>query len=107
MEITGKSEDIRETVSRVQLMESCFNRLQRAVTKGKDIPLECLGTLTRYYESGLWLRDYEREEAGVLPPELKRGVLSQDGLYNLLEAAEKQVRKGMAEIDCDSHFKQI
>ncbi|MBP5662714.1 MAG: DUF4298 domain-containing protein [Bacteroidales bacterium] len=24
-------------------------------------------------------------EAGLLPPDLKRGVLSEDGIYNLLE----------------------
>lgn len=40
--------------------------------------------LTEYYESGLWLKDYELDEKGLLPKELKRGVLSQDGLYNLL-----------------------
>ena len=32
--------------------------------------------------------DYEADERGELPPDLKRGVLSQDALYNLLEGAE-------------------
>lgn len=36
-------------------------------------------------ESGQWLLDYEAEERGELPKNLKRGVLSQDALYNLLE----------------------
>ena len=44
-----------------------------------------LGELVRYYESGQWLRDYELDEQGLLPPNLKRGVLSQDGVYDLLE----------------------
>jgi len=35
-------------------------------------------------DSGQWLADYELDEAGGLPPDLKRGVLSEDGLYNLL-----------------------
>ena len=29
--------------------------------------------------------DYEADERGELPPDLKRGVLSQDALYDLLE----------------------
>lgn len=43
-----------------------------------------LQALTEYYESGLWLRDYEDDCAGALPAGLKRGVLSQDAVYNLL-----------------------
>ena len=38
-------------------------------------------------DSGAWLRDYEADEAGLLPPGFRRGVLSEDGLYNLLADA--------------------
>ncbi len=41
--------------------------------------------LEEYYTSGEWREDYEADEAGQLPPDLKRGVLSQDGVFNLLE----------------------
>ena len=41
--------------------------------------------LIDYYESGQWLKDYEADERGELPPTLKRGVLSQDGLWELLQ----------------------
>ena len=30
-------------------------------------------------------RDFEADEAGLLPKGLKRGVLSEDGIYDLLE----------------------
>ena len=40
--------------------------------------------LTDYMDSGQWLADYEADERGEFPAELKRGMLSQDGLYNLL-----------------------
>ena len=40
--------------------------------------------LREYSDSGLWLHDYELDENGALPKELKRGVLSQDALYDLL-----------------------
>ena len=40
--------------------------------------------LMNYYGTD-WLKDYEDDEAGKIPKDLKRGVLSQDGVYNLLE----------------------
>lgn len=40
--------------------------------------------LNEYTESGLWLEDFECDERGELPKDLRRGVLSQDGLYDLL-----------------------
>lgn len=41
--------------------------------------------LNAYYTSGQWRDDYEADERGELPPDLKRGVLSQDALYDLLD----------------------
>ena len=43
-----------------------------------------LRALEEYYRSGQWLRDYELDEAGKLPPTLKRGVLSEDALWDVL-----------------------
>ena len=45
--------------------------------------------LREYMDSGRWRKDYEADEKGKLPAGMKRGVLSQDGLYDLLaDAAE-------------------
>jgi hypothetical protein len=41
--------------------------------------------LQYYYENGGWLKDFKDDEAGLLPKELKRGVLSEDELYTFLE----------------------
>lgn len=41
--------------------------------------------LEAYYSSPEWRADLEADEAGLLPHDLKRGVLSEDGIYNLLE----------------------
>ena len=49
---------------------------------------EKLRILEAYYTSGEWMEDYEADERGELPPDLKRGVLSQDALYELLEEAK-------------------
>ena len=85
------SDEIRETIARVTRMEALYERLSEAVQKAPerlgDAELrDAADALAAYLDSGGWLRDYEADEAGLLPAELKRGVLSQDGLYDLLSA---------------------
>ena len=71
-------------------MESVFDFLQKMV-KEKSVSV-CsedwfrihLNNLQDYYENGLWLSDYELDEKGMIPSDLKRGILSQDGFYNFL-----------------------
>ena len=46
---------------------------------------EDLAQLGDYYGSELWKKDFDDDRAGLLPSDLKRGVLSEDGLWNLLE----------------------
>ena len=41
--------------------------------------------LEAYYSSPQWKEDFAMDEAGKLPKNLKRGVLSEDGIYNVLE----------------------
>lgn len=43
------------------------------------------------------LSDFDSDEAGLLPPDLKRGVLSEDGIYKLLEEY-KRVEGEMKEL---------
>ena len=45
---------------------------------------EAIAVLSEYYSSEEWKQDYADDEAGLLPKDLKRGVLSEDGLWNLL-----------------------
>ena len=72
-------EHLDEAIRRIQRMEEIFDAVQA------DLDHPSLGELVRYYEGGQWLRDYELDEQGLLPKDLKRGVLSQDGIYNLLD----------------------
>ena len=44
-----------------------------------------IAELEAYYTSPQWRKDFEADEAGKLPKNLKRGVLSEDGLWNVLE----------------------
>lgn len=43
-----------------------------------------LKALETYYTGKDWKRDSADDAAGLLPPELKRGVLSEDAVYDLL-----------------------
>lgn len=65
-----------DIIERIKHMEALFDR----ALETKELPRE----LTDYYFGGQWLLDYQADERGELPPELKRGVLSEDGVWNLL-----------------------
>ena len=81
---------IRNTISRIEKMEQYFDEILEAKNSNphswqNDCEMqEKLQELIKYYESGLWLHDYECDERGELPEDFKRGVLSEDGLYNLI-----------------------
>ena len=64
------------TIERIRHMESLYDMALQT----RQVPRE----LREYYENGQWLRDYEADERGELPVTLERGVLSQDGLWDLL-----------------------
>ena len=49
--------------------------------------------LQEYYDSELWLRDFEADEAGELPKDLKRGVLSEDAVYDLITEHERLLER--------------
>ena len=68
-----------DAINRIRRMEAVFDTL-RADPSRADL----LAELTEYYEGGQWLRDYQMDEQGCFPKDLKRGVLSEDGVYNLL-----------------------
>jgi len=79
---------IHEATERIRQMEQCFDILQKespaAIIENETLK-EMLRVLTEYYEGGQWLQDYELDEKGIIPQDLKRGVLSQDAIYNFLE----------------------
>ncbi len=73
-----------DRIERVERYERLFNE----ATASPD--LKKLRLLDVYYTSGEWREDYEADERGELPPDLKRGVLSQDALYDLLESVDEE-----------------
>ena len=80
--------NLESILARIARMEEYMDALENALRLGLalDTPemQEKIRLLADYMDSGLWLQDYERDERGEFPSTLKRGVLSEDGLYNLL-----------------------
>ena len=81
----------KEQIERIKEMEG---RLERAAAAVMDLSAaldkyeavqEDIKALRKYYDSRQWKQDYADDEAGRLPADLKRGVLSEDGIWNLLE----------------------
>lgn len=77
---------VEASAARVRCMEALYEQALSLLSRGEKTEAgeRAVKTLTAYMESGEWMEDYELDEAGLLPRELKRGILSQDGLYNLL-----------------------
>lgn len=78
------------TIQRIVAMEAAFDRtalavqmLEAALDTYETVKVD-IDRLTDYLESGAWREDFEADEAGLVPGDLKRGVLSEDGLYDLL-----------------------
>ena len=69
-----------DIIERITYMEALFDR----ALEERVIPRE----LMDYYFGGQWLLDYQADERGELPKDLKRGVLSEDGVWNLIAELE-------------------
>ena len=54
---------------------------------------ESIKALETYYGSKEWKKDFRDDEKGLLPTDLKRGVLSEDGIWNLLEEIQELKEK--------------
>ena len=80
-----------EQIERIKLMEK---RLEQASQSVMNLSAalddyvcaqDALNELSTYYGSAEWKQDFAADESGMLPHDLKRGVLSEDGIWNLLE----------------------
>ena len=75
-------------IERIKWMEQRFNNALAVIKDGDTDSLktikEDIAELSKYYSSELWKQDFAADEAGHLPQNLKRGVLSEDGIWNLL-----------------------
>ena len=63
--------------------EEVVKRLEAALKDFANLAPD-IAELEAYYTSPQWRKDFEADEAGKLPKDLKRGVFSEDGIYDLL-----------------------
>ena len=81
-----------ETIERISHFEQLLDTvtpvlkdLETALDRFDDIQ-EAVQELSAYYGSESWHSDLAEDEAGNLPADLKRGVLSEDGIYDVLSS---------------------
>ena len=78
-----------EQIERIMKMEQYLDasekanrELSEALSAFEEVQAQ-YRQLSDYYGSDQWMEDYEDDEAGKLPKDLKRGVLSEDAVYDL------------------------
>ena len=87
--------DNKEQIARIRKMERRLNRASTAVKRLEaaldkwEAVQEDIDALEEYYGNDLWKQDFADDEAGLLPADLKRGVLSEDALWDLLTACKE------------------
>ena len=89
----------KEQLRRIARMErhlvraaSALKRFSSALDKYEEVQKD-IAALSDYYGSDDWKQDFAADEAGLLPKDLKRGVLSEDGIWNLLEDNKELQKK--------------
>ena len=86
-------------IDRIKRMESILDEANRAIDDyykalGKVAGMQKkIEKLEAYYTGGQWQKDYEYDEKGKLPADLKRGVLSQDAVSDLLDRNRELLEK--------------
>lgn len=83
---------IGEMERRLDLVKEAVANLELALDRYAEVQGE-IEVLDKYYGSEEWRRDFEDDAAGKLPQTLKRGVLSEDGIWNTLNDARDLNRR--------------
>ena len=99
-EIRDRCGDPESQLQRISYYEAVMQELSSAV-RAEGTTREELKSLEpkadelgEYLSSDAWKQDFADEEAGNLPANLRRGVLSEDGIYNLLESYRERLEPG-------------
>lgn len=84
-------------VRRIQYYETLLQKAEQ-ILRNENISypeLELyIQELDDYYTGPAWKEDFAADEAGMLPADLRRGVLSEDGIYDVLQEYRERTLKG-------------
>lgn len=84
-----------EQIERIKTMEEHLNKATAAVKALNDAldlyteAQESLEIIDDYLVSDEWEKDFADSEAGRLPNDLKCGVLSEDGIWDVLDTSRE------------------
>jgi len=81
----AQTKRIRQMERHLKHASAALKRLSSALDKYDEAKAD-IAALSDYYGSDLWKQDLADDEAGLLPKNLKRGVLAEDSIWNVLEA---------------------
>ena len=93
--------NVAYAVKRIIEMESILDEALNRMDNAEEAPEALLDykseieRIDEYYHGQEWREDFALDEAGLLPKDLKRGVLSEDGIFDALE----RYRELLEEID--------
>ena len=97
-------------IEKIQYMEQILNRasevmadFEKALENYTAVQVQ-LQELSEYYGSEEWFRDFDDDNAGKFPRNLRRGVLSEDAIYNLL-SDNRRLLEQMQEVSKDGMMK--
>ncbi|MBR6967792.1 MAG: DUF4298 domain-containing protein [Ruminococcus sp.] len=103
---SGMDKASDSTVKRITEMEERFDRASAVIAalekalEDYSAAADDLKKLESYFDSGSWKKDFEADEKGKLPDGLKRGVLSEDGLWDLL-STRRELHELMKKLAAD------
>ena len=87
-----------EQIERIRRMEQILDKAapviaqaREAMEKYREIQAET-EELIAYYTGNAWKQDFEDDEKGLFPSDLKRGVLSEDAVYELISEQAELLR---------------
>ncbi len=82
--------EIDTAIERIKYFESIYDEVSQSIESLKnnldqyEESLSKLKELKDYYNSSKYMEDYTLDEKGMIPKDLKRGILSEDGIDDLL-----------------------
>ncbi len=97
------SKNMDEQIERIGQMERRLERVHEvlgrldAVLDEYESVQDDLQVLDQYLGSPEWRADFRADEAGRLPSDMPRGVLSEDGIWNVLER-NREVRERLRDM---------